>query len=201
MKGKDRRRRLVKRCAWVNDEEIYKEYHDQEWGIPVCDDQKLFEMLILEGAQAGLSWITILKRRENYREAFDEFDVEKVASYDEDKVQQLLSNEGIIRNKLKVRGTVQNAKAFLTIQKEFGSFSSYIWAFTEGTPIINNWQSTDEVPAETELSKKISKDMKKRGFTFVGPVIMYSFMQAVGMVNDHTKDCFRHPTNQGGITQ
>ncbi|WP_394175839.1 DNA-3-methyladenine glycosylase I [Guptibacillus hwajinpoensis] len=191
----------MKRCAWVNDEEIYNVYHDQEWGIPVCDDQKLFEMLILEGAQAGLSWITILKRRENYREAFDEFNVEKVASYDEDKVQQLLSNEGIIRNKLKVRGTVKNAKAFLTIQKEFGSFSSYIWAFTEGTPIINNWQSTDEVPAETELSKKISKDMKKRGFTFVGPVIMYSFMQAVGMVYDHTKDCFRHPTNQGGITQ
>ncbi|TKD72542.1 DNA-3-methyladenine glycosylase I [Pseudalkalibacillus hwajinpoensis] len=190
----------MKRCAWVNDEEIFKNYHDNEWGIPVYDDQKLFEMLILEGAQAGLSWITILKRRENYREAFDEFNVEQVASYDEDKIQKLLSNEGIIRNKLKVRGTVKNAKAFIAIRKEFGSFSTYIWAFTEGKPIVNHWESSDEVPAETDLSKKISKDMKKRNFTFVGPVIIYSFMQAVGMVNDHTTDCFRHPEIQGDST-
>ncbi|MGG1686083.1 DNA-3-methyladenine glycosylase I [Pseudalkalibacillus sp. NRS-1564] len=183
----------MNRCAWVNEEEIYKEYHDHEWGVPVYDDQKLFEMLILEGAQAGLSWITILKRRENYRAAFDQFIVEKVAAYDEDKIQELLKNEGIIRNKLKVRGTVKNAKAFMEIQEEFGSFSSYIWGFTQDTPIINDWKSIEEVPAETELSKKISKDMKKRGFTFVGPVIIYSFLQAVGLVNDHTTDCFRHP--------
>ncbi|WP_283152914.1 DNA-3-methyladenine glycosylase I [Guptibacillus hwajinpoensis] len=183
----------MNRCAWVNEEEIYKEYHDHEWGVPVYDDQKLFEMLILEGAQAGLSWITILKRRENYRAAFDQFIVEKVATYDEDKIQELLHNEGIIRNKLKVRGTVKNAKAFMEIQEEFGSFSSYIWGFTQDTPIINDWKSIEEVPAETELSKKISKDMKKRGFTFVGPVIIYSFLQAVGLVNDHTTDCFRHP--------
>ncbi|PFG11878.1 DNA-3-methyladenine glycosylase I [Bacillus sp. es.036] len=187
---------MVNRCAWVSEEEIYKAYHDQEWGVPVRDDQKLFEMLILEGAQAGLSWITILKRRENYREAFDHFNVQKVAAYGEDKIQELLMNEGIIRNKLKVRGTVKNAKAFLRIQEEFGSFSTYIWAFTENTPILNQWKSIEEVPAETELSKKISKDLKKRGFTFVGPVILYSFMQAVGMVNDHTIDCFRHPTRQ-----
>ncbi|WP_166001898.1 DNA-3-methyladenine glycosylase I [Bacillus sp. Cs-700] len=187
---------MVNRCAWVSEEEIYKEYHDQEWGVPVRDDQRLFEMLILEGAQAGLSWITILKRRENYREAFDQFNVQKVAAYGEDKIQELLMNEGIIRNKLKVRGTVKNANAFLRIQEEFGSFSTYIWAFTENTPILNQWKSIEEVPAETELSKKISKDLKKRGFTFVGPVILYSFMQAVGIVNDHTIDCFRHPTRQ-----
>ncbi|WP_226659329.1 DNA-3-methyladenine glycosylase I [Pseudalkalibacillus hwajinpoensis] len=184
---------MVNRCAWVSEEEIYKAYHDDEWGVPVRDDQKLFEMLILEGAQAGLSWITILKRRENYRKAFDQFEVEKVAAYGEEKIQELLMDEGIIRNKLKVRGTVKNAKAFLKIQEEFGSFSSYIWAFTENTPILNRWKSIEEVPAETELSKKISKDLKKRGFTFVGPVIMYSFLQAVGIVNDHTTDCFRHP--------
>ncbi|MCA0992317.1 DNA-3-methyladenine glycosylase I [Pseudalkalibacillus hwajinpoensis] len=183
---------MINRCAWVSEEEIYKAYHDHEWGVPVHDDQKLFEMLILEGAQAGLSWITILKRRENYREAFDQFNVQKVAAYGEDKIQELLMNEGIIRNKLKVRGTVKNAKAFLNIQEEFGSFSSYIWAFTENTPILNNWKRIEEVPAETELSKRISKDLKKRGFTFVGPVILYSFMQAVGIVNDHTTDCFRH---------
>lgn len=188
---------MVNRCAWVSEEEIYKAYHDQEWGVPVRDDQKLFEMLILEGAQAGLSWITILKRRENYREAFDQFNVQKVAAYGEDKIQELLLNKGIIRNKLKVRGTVKNAKAFLKVQEEFGSFSSYIWAFTENTPVLNNWKSIEEVPAESELSKKISKDLKKRGFTFVGPVIMYSYLQAVGIVNDHTRDCFKHPDAKG----
>ncbi|WP_347551951.1 DNA-3-methyladenine glycosylase I [Pseudalkalibacillus hwajinpoensis] len=183
----------MKRCDWVTDEEIYKQYHDQEWGVPVYDDHHLFEMLILEGAQAGLSWITILKRRENYRKAFDGFDVNRVAQYDEDKIQELLTNKGIIRNKLKVRGTVKNANAFLAIQKEYGSFSSYIWGFSNGDPIINKWTSIKEVPVETELSKKISKDLKKRGFTFVGPVIIYSFLQAVGIINDHTTDCFRHP--------
>ena len=189
----------MERCEWVSNEEIYKSYHDHEWGIPVYDDQKLFEMLILEGAQAGLSWITILKRRENYREAFDHFQVDKVALYDENNIQELLTNEGIIRNKLKVRGTVKNARAFLEVQKEFGSFSSYIWSFVDGHPIINHWQSIVEVPAETELSKKVSKDLKKRGFTFVGPVIIYSFMQAVGMINDHTTNCFRHPDFQGDV--
>ncbi|MGA9289116.1 MAG: DNA-3-methyladenine glycosylase I, partial [Anaerobacillus sp.] len=179
----------------------YKSYHDHEWGIPVYDDQKLFEMLILEGAQAGLSWITILKRRENYREAFDQFHVDKVALYDENKIQELLTDEGIIRNKLKVRGTVKNARAFLEVQKEFGSFSSYIWRFVDGHPIINHWQSIEEVPAETELSKKISKDLKKRGFTFVGPVIIYSFLQAVGLINDHTINCFRHPGFQGDVVR
>lgn len=183
----------MSRCGWVTDEKIYIDYHDSEWGIPVYDDKKLFEMLILEGAQAGLSWITILKRRENYREAFDHFDVERVASYDEDKIQELLANEGIIRNKLKVRGAVKNAKAFLRIKKEFGSFSSYIWKYVGNEPVINSWPSTEEVPAQSELSKTISKDLKRRGFTFVGPVIMYSFMQAVGLVNDHTTNCFRHP--------
>ena len=191
----------MERCEWVSDEEIYKSYHDNEWGIPVYDDQKLFEMLILEGAQAGLSWITILKRRENYREAFDHFHVNKVARYDENNIQELLTNEGIIRNKLKVRGTVKNARAFIEVQKEFGSFSSYIWGFIDGDPIVNHWQSIDKVPAETELSKKVSKDLKKRGFTFVGPVIIYSFMQAVGMVNDHTTNCFRHPDFQGDVTR
>ncbi|WP_377891105.1 DNA-3-methyladenine glycosylase I [Alkalihalobacillus sp. R86527] len=183
----------MSRCGWVSDEKIYIDYHDFEWGIPVFDDDKLFEMLILEGAQAGLSWITILKRRESYREAFDNFDVKAVASYSEDKIQELLSNDGIIRNKLKVRGAVKNANAFLRIQEEFGSFSSYIWKYVEGEPIINRWRSDEEVPAQSELSKKVSKDLKKRGFTFVGPVIIYSFMQAVGILNDHTMNCFRHP--------
>ncbi|WP_270180692.1 DNA-3-methyladenine glycosylase I [Alkalihalobacillus sp. CinArs1] len=188
----------MKRCAWVSDEKIYIDYHDHEWGVPVYDDHKLFEMLILEGAQAGLSWITILKRRENYREAFDHFSVEKVASYSEEKIQDLLSNEGIIRNKLKVRGAVKNANAFIQIQKEFGSFSSYIWSYVDDEPIINRWRSSEEVPAQSDLSKAISKDLKKRGFTFVGPVIIYSFMQAVGLVNDHTLNCFKHPENGAG---
>lgn len=185
----------MNRCAWVSEEEIYKDYHDNEWGISVYDDQKLFEMLILEGAQAGLSWITILKRRENYREAFDHFRIEKVAAYDEDKIQELLANKGIIRNKLKVRGAVKNANAFLQIQKEFGSFSSYIWDYVDGEIIVNHWKSADEVPTQSELSKVVSKDLKKRGFTFVGPVIIYSFMQATGLINDHTTVCFRHPDN------
>lgn len=183
---------MKNRCKWVSDDQLYIDYHDKEWGVPVHDDSKLFEMLILEGAQAGLSWITILKKRENYRKAFDDFDYNVIAKYDEEKIEELLNNQGIIRNKLKVRGAVKNAKAFIDIQKEFGSFDKYIWQFVDNKPIKNNWKSIDEVPVTTEVSEKMSKDLKKRGFKFVGPTICYSFIQAVGMVNDHTMDCFRY---------
>ncbi|GGA84836.1 DNA-3-methyladenine glycosylase I [Ornithinibacillus halotolerans] len=179
------------RCSWVPvNDVLYQEYHDYEWGRPVHDDKKLFEMLILEGAQAGLSWITILRRRENYREAFNNFNAEKIAAYDEEKIQSLLLNEGIIRNEKKVRSVVTNAKAFLNIQKEYGSFDKYIWQFVNYEPIVNSWKSHDEVPAQTEESQAMSKDLKKRGFKFVGPTICYAYMQATGMVNDHTVDCF-----------
>ncbi|MEM6284243.1 MAG: DNA-3-methyladenine glycosylase I [Chloroflexota bacterium] len=181
------------RCAWVTEDPLYITYHDEEWGVPVRgDDVKLFEMLTLEGAQAGLSWITVLKRREGYRKAFDAFDPEKVAHYDDEKIAALLQNPGIIRNKLKVRGTVKNAQAFLRVQQEFGSFSDYVWSFVDGKPVQNAWTTLADVPAETDTSKKLSKDLKKRGFTFVGPTIMYAFMQATGMVNDHTTDCCRY---------
>ncbi|WP_196889094.1 DNA-3-methyladenine glycosylase I [Aureivirga sp. CE67] len=180
------------RCHWVSDENIYKEYHDNEWGIPVYDDETLFEFLTLEGFQAGLSWITILKKRENFRKAFDNFDYKKIAEYDEAKYEELLQNEGIIRNKLKIKAAITNAKAYMEVQKEFGSFSKYIWAFVEHKPIQNHFKSSKEVPAKTELSDKISKDLKKRGFKFVGSTIVYAHMQATGMVNDHTTDCFRH---------
>ncbi|MEO1439782.1 MAG: DNA-3-methyladenine glycosylase I, partial [Chloroflexota bacterium] len=177
------------RCEWVTDDPLYITYHDEEWGVPVRgNDVKLFEMLTLEGAQAGLSWITILKRREGYREAFDGFDPEKVAQYGEEKIAALLQNPGIIRNKLKVRGTVTNARAFLQVQREFGSFSDYVWAFVDGKPIQNAWTTLADVPAQTDTSTALSKALKKRGFTFVGPTIMYAFMQATGMVNDHTTD-------------
>ena len=180
-----------KRCEWVTDDPLYIAYHDEEWGVPVYDDQKLFEFLILEGAQAGLSWITILKRREAYREACDGFDPEKIALYDEKKVTELLANPGIIRNQLKIRSMIRNAQAFLQVQKsEPGGFSAYLWNFVGGQPIVSNWQSIKEVPAQTLLSQKLSKDLKKKGFGFVGPVICYAFMQAVGLVNDHTKNCF-----------
>lgn len=182
----------MKRCAWSTDDPLYIDYHDHEWGVPVYDDQKLFEMLILEGAQAGLSWITILKKRENYRQAFDRFDPEIVAQYDETKISELLQNEGIVRNRLKINAAVVNAKAFLQIQKEFGSFHSYIWQFVGGQPIVNHWSSLKEVPASTKESDTMSKDLKKRGFKFVGSTICYAFMQATGMVNDHTTDCFRY---------
>jgi DNA-3-methyladenine glycosylase I len=180
------------RCAWPGEDPLYLQHHDEEWGVPVHDDRRLFEMLILEGAQAGLSWITILKRRENYRRAFDNFDPKVVAAYDEAKIQALLQDEGIIRNKLKVRGAVKNAQAFLDIQKEFGSFDNYIWGFVGGKPKVNRFRSLGEIPAQTPESEAMSKDLKKRGFTFVGPTICYAFMQAVGMVNDHTIDCFRY---------
>lgn len=182
-----------KRCQWVDlDDPLYIEYHDKEWGVPVHDDRKQFEFLILEGAQAGLSWQTILKRRESYREAFAGFDPEKVARFDAKKAELLLTNPGIIRNKLKIASAIRNAQLFLEIQKEFGSFNAYIWQFVNKKPINNSWQSIKEIPAATDISKKLSADLKKRGFNFVGPTIMYAHMQAVGLVNDHTIDCFRH---------
>jgi DNA-3-methyladenine glycosylase I len=167
-------------------------YHDEEWGEPKHDDRRLFEDLVLDGAQAGLSWSTILRKRENYREAFDNFDPVKVAAYDEAKIEDLLQNPGIVRNRQKVNSAVKNAKAFLKIQEEFGSFDAYIWGFVDGKPIQNQWKSMSELPAKTELSEMVSKDLKERGFNFVGPTIIYAFMQAVGMVNDHTVDCFRY---------
>ncbi len=182
----------VSRCAWTTNDSLYQKYHDEEWGKPVHNDRKLFEMLILEGAQAGLSWITILRKRESYRKAFNNFDVKKIAKYDAKKVKKLLQNEGIIRNKLKINSTIQNAKLFLEVQKEFGSFDKYIWQFVNGKPIKNKWKSIKEIPAKTKESDAMSKDLKKRGFKFVGSTICYAFMQAVGMVNDHTVDCFRY---------
>jgi DNA-3-methyladenine glycosylase I len=181
------------RCAWCGDDPLYVAYHDEEWGVPVRDDRTLFEFLILEGAQAGLSWSTILNKRQGYLEAFDGFDVEKVARYGEKKIVELLENPGIVRNRLKVRSAVSNAQAFLEVQEEWGSFSDYIWSFVDGVPIQNRWRSLSEIPARTPLAETISKDLKKRGFRFVGPTIVYANMQATGMVNDHVIDCFRYP--------
>lgn len=181
----------MKRCTWAGSEEPYISYHDEEWGVPLHDDQKLFEMINLEGAQAGLSWITILKKRANYIKAFDQFDAKKIIKYKDKKIASLLQNKGIVRNRLKVNSVVTNARAFLAIQKEFDSFEEYIWQFVNGTPIINAWKTMDKVPASTKESDTMSKDLKKRGFKFVGTTICYAYMQAVGMVNDHTTDCFR----------
>ena len=183
---------FMKRCSWCDGNAQYIEYHDKDWGVPVHDDNKHFEYLILEGAQAGLSWLTILKRRENYRKVYDGFDPAIVASYDEEKIQTLLSDPGIIRNKLKVRASVNNAKLFLDIRKEFGSFDNYIWGYTGGKTIKNTWKDLSELPAKTELSDKISKDLKKRGFKFTGSTIIYAHLQAAGIVNDHVTDCFRY---------
>ncbi len=180
----------MKRCSWAKNE-LNIPYHDTEWGVPLHDDNALFEFLILEGAQAGLSWDTILRKRENYRDAFDSFDPAKVAAYDDDKCAELLLNEGIIRNRLKIASTVRNARAFLALQKEFGSFDKYIWGFVGGKPLDNQLKGGD-VPAKTEISDAISKDLKNRGFNFVGSTIMYAFMQATGMVNDHLTTCFRY---------
>lgn len=181
------------RCAWVReDQPLYMDYHDTEWGVPLFDEKRLFEFLILEGAQAGLSWLTVLKKRENYRAAFHHFDPAKVARYQQKKIDTLLANEGLIRNRLKINAAVTNAKAYLRIQEEWGSFAKYMWHFVEGKPIQNRWTMLKQVPASTALSDRISKDLKKRGFAFVGSTICYAFMQAVGMVNDHTLDCFRH---------
>lgn len=181
----------IRRCAWVPPgNTLYEHYHDTEWGVPVHDDRKHFEFLILEGAQAGLSWLTILKKREGYRKAFSNFDPAKVAKYDQAKINTLLANEEIVRNRLKINSCVSNAKLFLQIQKEFGSFNTYIWQFVGGKTIQNNWKTIQEIPQETEESRALSKDLQKRGFKFVGPKVMYSHMQATGLVNDHTTDCF-----------
>ena len=187
-------RQSVSRCGWAGSDPLYQKYHDEEWGVPVHDDRKLFEMLILEGAQAGLSWITILRKRENYRKAFDKFDAKKIAMYDSKKVKELLQNEGIVRNKLKIAAAIQNAKLFLEVQKELGSFDKYIWQFVNGKQITNRWKSLKEIPAKTKESDAMSKDLKKRGFKFVGSTICYAFMHAVGMVNDHTTDCYFYLT-------
>jgi DNA-3-methyladenine glycosylase I len=185
------RPKVAKRCAWAGSDPLYQEYHDTEWGIPVHDDRKFFEMLILEGAQAGLSWITILRKRENYRKAFDLFDPARVARYTPARIRRLMANEGIVRNRLKITGAVTNARAFLAVQKEFGSFDRYLWSFVGGRPIANAPRTLADLPAHTPLSDALSADLKRRGFTFVGSTICYAFMQAVGIVVDHTRECFR----------
>lgn len=183
---------MKQRCGWAGDDPLYQAYHDDEWGVPVRDDRVLFEFLILEGAQAGLSWITILKRREGYRKAFANFDPIKVAQFDEAKIQELLQDKGIIRNKLKVRSAVKNARIFLDIQEELGSFSNYLWGFVDNTPVKNMFQKMSDVPASTGLSDQISKDLKKRGMSFVGSTIIYAYLQSMGVVNDHVISCFKY---------
>ncbi|MDA3837660.1 MAG: DNA-3-methyladenine glycosylase I [Candidatus Delongbacteria bacterium] len=183
---------MKKRCYWVGLDPLYLKYHDTEWGVPIYDDKTIFEFLILETFQAGLSWITILKKRDNFRKALDNFDYKKISMYNEDKFEEMMNNKGIIRNRLKIRATISNAQAFINIQKEFGSFSKYIWEFVNNKPIQNNYNSANDVPVKTELSDKISLDLKKRGFKFVGSTIIYSHMQATGIVNDHTSECFRY---------
>jgi DNA-3-methyladenine glycosylase I len=182
---------MLKRCAWALASQQYTDYHDNEWGVPVHDDGKLFEMLILEGVQAGLSWSLILKKRAGYIQAFDGFDASKIARYDNRKVQELLANPEIVRNRLKIQATLQNARAFLQVQSEAGSFDVFLWQFVDGQPLQNAWKSLQEVPAKTRESDAMSKELKRRGFTFVGSTICYAFMQAVGMVNDHITECFR----------
>ena len=182
--------RNLPRCPWANpNNPLYLNYHDYEWGVPSYDDKALFELLVLEGAQAGLSWETVLNKRENYREAFDHFDVQKVAVYSEKKLEALLRNPGIIRNRLKIRSVIRNAKVFIEIQKEFGSFSAFIWAYVDHEPIVNRFSDIEEVPTQTPLSESISKELKKRGMNFVGPTIIYAYMQSIGMVNDHLVGC------------
>lgn len=180
------------RCDWAGSDPLYLKYHDTEWGVPVHDDRQWFEFLILEGAQAGLSWLTILRKRSNYRRVFDNFKPDKIAAYDTDKIKVLLSDTGIIRNKLKINAAIQNASSFLTVQQEFGSFDHYIWQFVGGRTSKNSWKSVQEIPAQTRLSAALSADLKKRGFKFVGPTICYAFMQATGLVNDHIVGCFRY---------
>jgi len=180
------------RCPWADNNKLLTDYHDHEWGIPIHDDRHLFEFLTLEGAQAGLSWTLILQKRENYRQAFDNFQIDKVANYNQDKIKELLENQGIIRNRLKINATINNALTILDIQEKYESFDSYMWQFVGNKPINNKWKTLSELPSSTPESDKMSKDLKKKGFKFVGPTICYSFMQAVGMVNDHLVDCFRH---------
>ena len=183
---------MTKRCTWCGTDPLYVDYHDTEWGVPTLDDESLFEMLVLEGAQAGLAWITVLRKREGYRELFDGFDANRIARYTDRKLEKLLLDPRIIRNRLKVFGTRQNARAFLAVQDEVGSFSDYIWSFVDHAPIQNQRRTLKDMPATTDVSDRLSKDLKKRGFTFVGSTIMYAHMQSTGMVNDHTTDCFRH---------
>jgi DNA-3-methyladenine glycosylase I len=185
----------LQRCAWAGSDPLYLAYHDEEWGIPVHEDRHLYEMLCLEGAQAGLSWITILRKREAYRIAFDNFDPSLVATYGDDKVAELLANPGIVRNRLKVHAFIENARQVLRVQQEFGSFDTYIWQFVGGQPLVNRWERMSDLPAQTAEAQAMSKDLKRRGFKFVGPTICYAYMQACGMVNDHTVECFRHPDN------
>ncbi len=180
------------RCQWCGNDPLYVKYHDEEWGVPLHDDRKLFEFLVLEGAQAGLSWITILRKRENYRNAFDNFDPEKIAAYNDKKIDELLNNSGIVRNRLKINAAVENAKVFRIVQKEFGTFDKYIWRFVNNKPINNRWESVGEIPATSKESEIMSKDLKKLGFKFVGSTICYAFMQTIGMVNDHIIDCLRY---------
>ncbi len=183
------------RCKWVSDDPLYIEYHDHEWGVPLHDDRKLFELLALEAAQAGLSWITVLRKRAHYREVFDDFDPQKVAGYDQEKVSRLLADPGIIRNKSKINAAIQNARAFLKVQEEFGSFDHFLWSHfggKAGNPIRNGWERIDQIPAQTPESQAMSKELKRRGFNFVGPTICYAFMQSAGLVNDHTTDCYRY---------
>ena len=184
------------RCEWSLGHPLLTAYHDEEWGVPVTDDRELFEKLVLDGAQAGLSWLTILKRREGYRRAFEGFDPERIAGYGERDVARLLADPGIVRNRQKVRSAIDNARAYLALREELGSFSDYLWGFVDGRPVVHRRRSVREVPAETETSRRLSKDLRARGFSFVGPTIVYAFMQAVGMVNDHTVDCFRRPDVQ-----
>lgn len=183
---------MKKRCAWCGSDPLYRAYHDDEWGVPVHDDQRLFAFLVLEGAQAGLSWLTILKKRENYRKAFHAFDCERIARYTDADVARLLADAGIVRNRLKIASAIQNARSVLAIQDAYGSLAAYLWRYVDGVPRQNAWGSMAEIPARTELSDAMSRDLKKRGFKFVGSTICYAFMQAVGMVNDHTTDCYRH---------
>ncbi|TDX99337.1 DNA-3-methyladenine glycosylase I [Thiohalophilus thiocyanatoxydans] len=183
---------MVKRCGWAGPDQIYLDYHDHEWGVPVYDDRLLFEFLILEGAQAGLSWITVLKKREAYRAAFHNFDAEKIARFSRTQIEQLLKNSAIIRNRLKIESTISNAWAFLELREQQGRFSDYLWQFVDGQPIQNHWQDDSHVPASTGISEAMSRDLKQRGFRFVGPTICYAYMQAVGMVNDHITSCYRH---------
>ncbi len=182
----------ITRCSWCGDDPLYQQYHDNEWGVPCRDDKKLFEFVLLEGAQAGLSWITILRKREAYRSAFADFDVQKVAAFTEKDVERLMSDAGIVRNRLKIASAISNARLFIEIQKEFGSFSDYFWGYVDNQPIVNRWATLGEIPATTELSDLIAKDMKKRGFKFFGSTICYAHMQAMGLVNDHCLDCFRY---------
>lgn len=184
------------RCSWCGNDPLYIEYHDTEWGVPVKEDALFFEFLVLEGFQAGLSWITILRKRENFRKAFDNFDYQKIAQYEDAKIESLQNDSGIIRNKLKIKSAVTNAQAFMEVQKEFGSFSNYVWGFVNHKPIQNYWKSHDEIPVSTPISDALSKDLKKRGFRFVGSTIMYAFMQATGLVNDHVTTCYLHPESK-----